>query len=125
MSRCCPLWPWVLIALVLAPSRDCDDRSSRRWLLVAAVLLLLLFAVLSDGTRAARLGNPGLWCRVPCTALDSPGTLVGQSKEHGDSFHVMCGQLLQHLFITYPWRKTVMMEASVIRGIVPRTLVKL
>jgi hypothetical protein len=34
--------------------------------------------------------------------LGSSGTLVGQSKEHGDSFHVMRGQLLQHLLITYP-----------------------
>jgi hypothetical protein len=82
------------------PSRSCDDRSSSLRLLVAAVLLL--FAVLGDGTRATRLGNSGLWCRVPCTALGSPGALVGQSEERGDSFHVMCGQLLQHLFITYP-----------------------
>jgi hypothetical protein len=39
---------------------------------------------------------------VPRTALSSPGTLVGQSKESGDRFHVMRGQLLQHLFIMYP-----------------------
>jgi hypothetical protein len=39
---------------------------------------------------------------VPCTALGSPDALVGQSEERGDSFHVMCGQLLQHLFITHP-----------------------
>jgi hypothetical protein len=57
---------------------------------------------LSDGTRATRLGNSGLWCRVPCTALGGPGALSGQSKERCDSFHVMRGQLLQHLFITYP-----------------------
>jgi hypothetical protein len=50
----------------------------------------------------SRLGNLGLWCRVPCTALGGPDTLVGQSEEHGDSFHVMRGQLLQHLFITHP-----------------------
>jgi hypothetical protein len=35
-------------------------------------------------------------------ALGSSGTLVGQSEERDGSFHVMCGQLLQHLFITYP-----------------------
>jgi hypothetical protein len=93
----------VLVALVSAPSRNCDDRSSRRRPLGAAVLLLLLlFAVLSDDTRATRLGNPGLWSQVPCTALGGPGALVGQSEEHGDSFHVMRGQLLQHLFITHP-----------------------
>jgi hypothetical protein len=68
---------------------------------VAAVLFLLLFAVLSDDTRATRLGNPGLRCRVSCAALDSPGALVGHSEERGDSFHVMRGQLLQHLFITH------------------------
>jgi hypothetical protein len=35
-------------------------------------------------------------------ALGSSSTLVGQSEERGDSFHVMRGQLLQHLLITYP-----------------------
>jgi hypothetical protein len=35
-------------------------------------------------------------------ALSSSGTLVSQSEERGDSFHVMRGQLLQHLLITYP-----------------------
>jgi hypothetical protein len=69
---------------------------------VAAVLLLVVVAALGDDTRATRLGNSGLWCRVPCTALDSSGTFVGQSEEHGDSFHIVCGQLLQHLFITHP-----------------------
>jgi hypothetical protein len=69
-------------------------------LLVAAVFLL--FAVLGNGIRAARLGNPSLWRRVPCTALGGSGTLVGQSEERGDVVHVMRGQLLQHLFITYP-----------------------
>jgi hypothetical protein len=34
-------------------------------------------------------------------ALDGSGAFVGQSKECGDSLHVMCGQLLQHFFITY------------------------
>jgi hypothetical protein len=43
---------------------------------MAAILLLLLFAVLGNGTRATRLDNFGLWCRVPCTALGSSGTLV-------------------------------------------------
>jgi hypothetical protein len=35
-------------------------------------------------------------------ALGSSGTLVGQSEERGDSFHIMRGKLLQHLLITYP-----------------------
>jgi hypothetical protein len=85
------LWPWVLVALVLAPCRSCDDWSSNLRPLVATVLLLLLFAVLDDDTRATRLGNPGLWCRVPCTALGSSSTLVSQSEECGDSLHVMRG----------------------------------
>jgi hypothetical protein len=56
---------------------------------------------MGDSTGATRLGIPGLWRRVPRTALDGPGALVGQSEESGDSFHVMCSQLLQHLFITH------------------------
>jgi hypothetical protein len=58
---------------------------------MVAVLFLLLFVVLSDGTRATRLGNPGLWRRVPCTTLGDSGALVGQSEECGDSLHVMRG----------------------------------
>jgi hypothetical protein len=73
---------------------------------VAAVLLLFPFAVLGDGTRATRLGNSGLWFRVPCPALGSSGTFVGQSEERGDSFHVVRGQLFQHLFITHPLAKS-------------------
>jgi hypothetical protein len=87
------LWPWALVALVSAPSHSCDDRSSSLWPLVAAVLLLF-FAVLGDGTQATRLGSSGLWYQVPCTALGSSGTLVGQSEERGDSFQHMRGQLL-------------------------------
>jgi hypothetical protein len=58
---------------------------------VAAVLIIIIFAVLDDGTRATCLGNPGLWCRVSYTALGSSGTLVSQSEEYGDSLHVMRG----------------------------------
>jgi hypothetical protein len=57
---------------------------------VATVLLLfLVVAALGGGTKAIRLGNPGLWCRVPCTALGSSGTFVSQSEERSDSFYVM------------------------------------
>jgi hypothetical protein len=38
---------------------------------------------------------------VPCTALGSSGTLVGQSEECGDSLHIVRGQLLQHFLIMY------------------------
>jgi hypothetical protein len=34
-------------------------------------------------------------------AFSGSGAFVDQSKECGDSFHVVCGQLLQHLLITY------------------------
>jgi hypothetical protein len=68
---------------------------------VAVVLFLLLFAVLSDVTRATHLGSPGLWRRVPCMTLGGSGALDGQSEECGDSLHVVRGQLLQHIFITY------------------------
>jgi hypothetical protein len=56
-----------------------------------AAVLLLLFAILGDGTGASRLGDSGLWCRVLCTALGSSSALVGQSKESGDSFHIVRG----------------------------------
>jgi hypothetical protein len=105
MHRACAavstLWSGALVALAPAPSRRYDDQSGSLRLLVAVVLLFLLFAVLGDGTRATRLGDPGLRCRVLCTALGSSGSLVGQREECGDSFHVVSGQLLQHLFNTH------------------------
>jgi hypothetical protein len=73
------------------PSRSCYDQGGRRQLLVATVIFLLLFVVLSDDTRATRLGSLGLWRRVSRTALDGSGALVGQSEECGDSFHVVRG----------------------------------
>jgi hypothetical protein len=65
------------------------------------VLLLFLLTIPGDGTRATQLGSPGLWDRVPCTALGGSGAFVGQSEECGDSLHVMRGQLLKHFLITY------------------------
>jgi hypothetical protein len=64
-------------------------------------VLLFLFTVPGDSTRATRLGNTGLRGRVPCTALGGSSALVSQSEECGDSLHVMYGQLLQHFLITY------------------------
>jgi hypothetical protein len=77
MTHCClPVAVGVCHARS-APCRICDDRSSRLRPLVAAVLLLLLLvAVLGDGTQATRLGDSGLWRRVPCAALGSSGTFV-------------------------------------------------
>jgi hypothetical protein len=67
-----------------------------------ATILLLLATAVGSGTRAARLGNSSLWCRVPCLALGSSGTLVSQSEERGNGFHVVCRQLLQHLLVMHP-----------------------
>ena len=39
---------------------------------------------------------------MPCTALNGPGALVRQGKQGGNSFHLVCGQLLQHLLVTDP-----------------------
>jgi hypothetical protein len=79
---------------------------------MATVLLLILAIALGSGTQATHLGNSDLWCQVPCTALGSSSTLISQSKEHGDSFHVVGRQLLQHLLITHP-----LSESSDDRGI--------
>jgi hypothetical protein len=95
------LRPWALVAIVPAPGHGCNDQSGGSRLLVVAILLLFLLTVPGDGTRATRLGSPGLWGRVPCAALGDSGALVGQSEECGDSLHVMRGQLLQHFIITY------------------------
>jgi hypothetical protein len=92
------MWPWAFVAVAPAPSRSCDDQRGGLRLLVAVAFL---FTDPGDGTRATRLGDPGLWSRVPCLALGGSDTLVGQSEECGDSLHVMRGQLLQYFFITY------------------------
>jgi hypothetical protein len=91
----------AFVAVALASGRCCDHQSGGPRLLVVAVLLLFLLSVPKDGPRATRLGSSSLWGRVSCTALGGSGALVGQSEERGNSFHVMCGQLLQHLFIMY------------------------
>jgi hypothetical protein len=110
----------ALIALAPAPNCRCDDRSGSLWLLVAVVLLLLLlFAVLGDGTQATRLGDPGLWCRVVALAH-----LSARAKSVV-TVSTSCVANFSNIFSSRtPWRKAVMMEASEIRGIVPRTLVK-
>jgi hypothetical protein len=101
MSRCYPSAAVGVCYGRLGPSHSCNDQSGRMRLLVTAVLLLPL-TVLGDGTGATCLGSPGLWRRVPRTALGGPDALVGQSKESGDSFYIMRSQLLQHHFITHP-----------------------
>jgi hypothetical protein len=76
MNRCCLPVAAGACCAPSAPSGSCNDRSSRLRPLVTVVLLLFLFAVLGDGTLATRLGNSGLWYRVPGTALGISGTLV-------------------------------------------------
>jgi hypothetical protein len=53
--------------------------------------VLLLFAILGDGSGASRLVDSILWRRVPCTALGCSSALVCQSEESGDSLHVVRG----------------------------------
>jgi hypothetical protein len=75
-------------------------------------------------TRASRLGNTGLWGRVPCTALSGSGALVGRAKSVG-TISTSCVANFSSIFSSRtPCRNAVMMEASEMRGIVPRTLVK-
>jgi hypothetical protein len=94
----------VLAVRVLSPGRyRCSDRSPSLWLVHAAVLLVLLLAVArGSDTGAHHLGRPSLRGRVPCTALCSPSAFVCQGEQGGDSFHLMCHQLLQHLLVTDP-----------------------
>jgi hypothetical protein len=57
-------------------------------------------------------------------ALGGSGTFVGQSKSVG-TVSTSCVANFSNIFSSCtPWRKAVMMEASEMRGIVPRTLVK-
>jgi hypothetical protein len=103
----------------------CSDRSPSLRLVHATIfLILLLAAARGSDTSASCLGGPSLRGRVPCTALCSPGAFVRQGKKGGDRFHLVCRQLFQHLLITDPCRKAVIIDASEIRGMVPRTLVK-
>jgi hypothetical protein len=90
------LGSWALVALTLALGRGSGDWSSKLQLLMAAILVsLLLFATaLGDGIRAAHLGNPSLWHRVPSTAFGGSSTFVSQSEERDDVVHIMRGQLL-------------------------------
>jgi hypothetical protein len=92
---------WAFVAVALASGRCCGHQSGGPRFLVVAVLLLFLLSVPEDGPRATRLGSSNLWGIVPCTTLGGSSAFVGQSEERGDSFHVMCGQLLQHFFIMY------------------------
>ena len=72
------MWPGALVALALAPSRGYDNRSGRPWLLMATVLLLL-FAILGDGSGASRQGRP--WFVGP-SAMHDPRQLwrTGRSE---------------------------------------------
>jgi hypothetical protein len=89
-----------------------------------AAILLLLFAVLGDGTRATCLGDPGLWCRVPQRPLVALAHLSARAKSVV-TVSTSCVANFSSIFSSRtPWQKVVMMEASVIQGIVPRTLVK-
>jgi hypothetical protein len=109
---------WALVALNPAPSRSHYDWSSSLRPLAVAVLILLL-AVLGDGTGATRLGNPGLWCRVPCTALAHSSTRVKSVVTVSTS----CVANFSNIFSSRtPWRKAVMMEASRDMGYSPTYL---
>jgi hypothetical protein len=95
-----PLRPGRLLWSPRPPVAAATTRAVDRDLWKSRSFFFLL-TIPGDGTRASQLGNPSLWGRVPCTALGGSGAFVGQSKERGDSLHVMRGQLLQHFLITY------------------------
>src|SRR5688500_13206277 len=100
MGRCYP--SAVVGACCDRPGPRSQLQRPERWLATSGRRdPSFILTVPGDGPRATRLGSPGLWGRVPCTALGGSDAFVGQSEECGDSFHVVRGQLLQHLLITY------------------------
>jgi hypothetical protein len=96
------LLAWALAMRILAPILSYSDWSAGQRLLATVVLLLFLAPALSSDTRAARHGNPSLWCQVPCSVLDGPSTFVGQGEERGDAFHIVHRPFFQYLIMTYP-----------------------
>jgi hypothetical protein len=102
MSRC---YPSMAVGICCGrPGLRSLLRPPERWTVASGSRGPSSFSSFRPGVRRPShpTGSSGLWGQVPCTALGGSGTFIGQSEECGDSFHVMCGQLLQHFFITYP-----------------------
>jgi hypothetical protein len=108
---------WSLVsAWALAHTSCCCDSSDsgstcQRLIVVVGLLLLhilVLATALSSGIYFGLADLPCLWSRlgVPCMPFCSPGSLVRQVEELRDIFHLMCGQLLEHLLISHTLLKS-------------------
>jgi hypothetical protein len=98
----------------VAPTNHCRDSGgsgSTCQRLVVVVLLLLsilvLATALSSGIYFGLANLPCLRSRlgVACTPFYSPSAFVYQVEELRDIFHLMGGQLLKHLLISYALSK--------------------
>jgi hypothetical protein len=89
-------------------------RAPRPALIAVGGLALLLLPIhvlataLSSGIYFRLTGLPYLRSRlgVPCTPFCSPDALVRQAEELRDIFHLMGGQLLEHLLISHAMSKS-------------------
>jgi hypothetical protein len=96
------------------PTSRCDDSSNRgracQWLVVVGLLLhvLVLASALSSDICFGIAGL--LWPRsglgVPCTPFCWPSAFVRQVVELRDVFHLVSGQLLEHLLISHTLSKS-------------------
>jgi hypothetical protein len=94
-------------------SRCCDSGSSgsaSQQLVVVGLLLpiLVLATALSSGICFRLVSLPCHWSRlgVPCMPFCSPGTFICQIEELRDVFHLLGGQLLEHLLISHVLSKS-------------------
>jgi hypothetical protein len=118
-----PFWPWAFVMVAPASGRGYDDQRGRLRLLVAAALLFL-------SAIPGMAPEPPVWvvpvCGVECHARPSAALahLSTRAKSVG-TVSTSCVASFSNIFLSRtPCRKAVMMEASEIRGVVPRTLVK-
>jgi hypothetical protein len=119
-----PLRSWALVVVAPAPGRSCNDQSGGSRLLVVAILLLFLLLVLGAALEPPDWAAPV--CEAECHArpLVALAHLSARAKSVG-TVSTSCVANFSNIFLSRsPCRKAVMMEASEIRRIVPRTLVK-
>jgi hypothetical protein len=93
-------------------SRCCDSGSSgsasQQLVVVGLLPILVLATALSSGICFRLVSLPCHWSRlgVPCMPFCSPGAFICQIEELRDVFHLLGGQLLEHLLISHVLSKS-------------------